>query len=175
MRRSKLPLTLRRWRPGIGALTLSWRRRRRPGTSMDQLEWLYRKAGSKVWIRKIGGHGWKVAHYLLGCCAIVFGAVAGITVFADLAKTNQDLRILLGCLAAAGGVCGALGTFLKGDERSVQNAAEEPAWERIGDEIGRLHSRFDTLDASQQVAELMRVQEKFCDQADRDGAARAKK
>ena len=108
---------------------------------MDQLEWLYRKAGSKVWIRKIGGHGWKVAHYLLGCGAIVFGAVAGITVFADSRKrirtfgsprmSRRHRRDLW-----------SLGTFLKA-ETLVQNAAEEPAWERIGDEIARLHSRFD--------------------------------
>ena len=140
-----------------------------------KLEGLRAEAVSKRKRRRAKATRWKQANYIIGGLSAVLGVTAGAGVFADVAAESATAKVIVGGLALASGLLGALVGFYQFGSRSIRNMHEEGEWLRIEGQIDVGLRRWDGLDQDAQLKTYSDLVERYAAQVQDDARARSEK
>ena len=142
----------------------------------DKLVALRNDAARKRRRRRASGTRWKQANYLLGGLSAVLGVVAGAAIFADLGEASDVWQRVVGVLALASGLIGALVGFYNFGPRTIRVMQEEADWGEIEAELDVALDQWQDLPDDKARATLCSDLNKlFWKQVREDASARAPK
>lgn len=129
----------------------------------------------KIRRRRTKGTRWKAANYLVGGLSAILGVTAGAGVFADLAEQSAGWKFVVGALALASGLLGALVGFYNFGQRSVRVMHEEGVWREIKGDMDVALDSWEEADAAGCRRVYQQLNNRHAAQIKDDAAARKPK